>query len=80
MKRRQLLQTSVFAGTWSLLSPLARAVGANEDVRVAVIGFNGRGMGHIGDLLKAKGCRLVALCDCDETVLARAKEQLAKRA
>jgi predicted dehydrogenase len=79
MKRRQLLQTSVFAGTWSLLSPLARAVGANEDVRVAVIGFNSRGMGHIGDLLKAKGCRLVALCDCDETVLARAKEQLAKK-
>lgn len=79
MKRRQLLQTSVFAGTWSLLSPLARAVGANEDIRVAVIGFKSRGMGHIDMLLKTKGCRLVALCDCDETVLASAKEQLAKK-
>jgi len=79
MKRRQLLQASLFAGTWSLLSPLARAVGANEDIRVAVIGFNGRGMGHINDLLKAKGCRLVAICDCDETVLARGKENLAKQ-
>lgn len=79
MKRRQLLQTSVFAGTWSLLSPLARAAGANEDIRVAVIGFNGRGNGHIEDLLKTKGCRLVALCDCDETVLAKGKERLAKK-
>lgn len=79
MKRRQLLQTSLFAGTWSLLSPMARAVGANEDIRVAVIGFNSRGMGHIDMLLKTKGCRLVALCDCDETVLAKGKEQLAKK-
>ncbi len=79
MKRRQLIQTSLFAGTWSLLSPLARAVGANEDIRVAVIGFKGRGMGHIDMLLKTKGCRLVALCDCDETVLASGKEHLAKK-
>lgn len=79
MKRRQILQTSLFAGTWSLLSPLARAVGANEDIRVAVIGFNSRGSNHINDLLKAKGCRLVALCDCDETVLAKGKETLAKQ-
>ncbi len=79
MKRRQLIQTSVFAGTWSLLSPLARAIGANEDIRVAVIGFHGRGNNHIDDLLKAKGCRLVALCDCDESVLAKGKERLAKK-
>jgi predicted dehydrogenase len=79
MKRRQLIQTSLFAGTWAMLSPLARAIGANEDIRVAVIGFNSRGMGHIEDILKTKGCRLVALCDCDETVLAKGKENLAKR-
>lgn len=79
MKRRQLIQTSLFAGTWSLLSPLARAVGANEDIRVAVIGFKGRGMGHIDMILKTKGCRLVAICDCDETVLASGKESLAKK-
>jgi predicted dehydrogenase len=79
MQRRKILQTSLMAGTWSLLSPLARAVGANEDIRVAVIGFNGRGGGHINDLLKIKGCRVVALCDCDETVLAKWKDMLDKK-
>lgn len=79
MNRRQLLQTSAFAGTWSLLSPLARAVGANDEIRVAVIGFNSRGNNHIDELLKAKGCRLVALCDCDEKVLAKGRERLEKK-
>ena len=79
MKRRQLLQTSAFAGTWSLLSPLARAAGVNAEIRVAVIGFNSRGNNHINDLLKTKGCRIVALCDCDETVLSKGFESLAKQ-
>jgi predicted dehydrogenase len=79
MNRRQILQASAFAGTWSLLSPLARALGANDVVRVAVIGFNGRGNGHIDDLLRVKGCRIVALCDCDSTVLAKGKERLEKK-
>ena len=79
MKRRDLLQTSIFAGTWSLLSPLARAAGANSEIRVAVIGFNSRGMNHIDEILKSKGCRLVALCDVDEKVLAKGKEMLAKK-
>jgi predicted dehydrogenase len=78
MKRRHFLGTSAFAGTWSLLSPLARAQGANDDLRVAVIGLNGRGMAHVDAMLRAKGARLVALCDCDSKVLARAKDKVEK--
>jgi predicted dehydrogenase len=79
MNRRLFLHTSAFAGTWSLLSPLARAQGANDDLRVAVIGFNGRGKGHIEAATKTKGVRLVALCDCDSKVLAAAKDKLEKQ-
>lgn len=49
----------------------ARPIGANEDVRVAVIGINRKGGGHIRQLVKTKGVRIVALCDVDPKVLAR---------
>jgi len=79
MNRRHFLSASAFAGTWSLLSPHASAQGANSELRVAVIGLNGRGMAHVDGILKAKGARLVALCDCDSKVLARAKEATEKK-
>ncbi len=78
MKRRHFLNASAFAGAWSLLSPRALAQGANGDIRVAVIGLNGRGMNHVDEMLKAKGARLVALCDCDSKALARARERAEK--
>ena len=79
MNRRHFLGTSAFAGTWSLLAPRASAQGANSEIRVAVIGLNQRGMAHVSGILKAKGARLVALCDCDSKVLARAKESAEKK-
>lgn len=79
MRRRHFLSTSAFAGTWSLLAPHARAQGANGELRVAVIGLNGRGMNHVDGILSAKGAKLVALCDCDSKVLAKAKEAAEKK-
>jgi predicted dehydrogenase len=78
MNRRRFLHASTLAGTWSLLAPHALSQGANGDLRVAVIGLNSRGMAHVDGILKAKGARLVALCDCDSKVLARAKEKAEK--
>jgi predicted dehydrogenase len=60
------------ARSWS------RSNGANGDVRVAVVGFHGRGESHIEDLKKIKGARLVALCDVDKGVLARGVDKLKK--
>lgn len=79
MKRRHFLTTSALAGTWSLLSPLARAQGANEDLRVAVIGFNSRGKALLNQVLGSKGARLVALCDADSEVLGRMADDLEKK-
>lgn len=57
--RRRFLQTTL-AGAVALPS-WAKPLGANSDVRVAVIGFRGRGRGHIKELLAQPGVRLVAL-------------------
>src|SRR5262249_7194082 len=51
------------------LAAWRRAHGANEDIRVAVVGLNGRGGAHIDGYSKLQGVRLVALCDCDSAVL-----------
>lgn len=47
----------------------ARVVGANEAIRVAVVGFGGRGGNHIEGFRELKGVRLAALCDVDRTIL-----------
>jgi predicted dehydrogenase len=78
INRRSFLAGSA-AAAGSMLLPHARVLGANEDIRVAVVGFNGRGMGHIQEVLGVKGARLVALCDVDPAVLARGVAEAAKQ-
>ncbi len=53
-------------------------IGSNEDIRMGVIGFNGRGNSHIDAWRKIKGVRLVALCDADEAVLNKAYARVTK--
>jgi predicted dehydrogenase len=54
------------------------ALGANDDLRAAVIGLRGRGRDLIEDLRRQPGVRLVAICDADAKVLAGERERLAK--
>jgi predicted dehydrogenase len=60
------------ARSWSQVS------GANSDVRIATVGFNGRGGDHISNLSKMKGVRYTALCDADENVLKAGASRLNK--
>jgi predicted dehydrogenase len=79
--RRHFLKSSAIATTGIALSARSwgQVAGANSDIRVAVLGLNGRGKNHISSLTAIKGVRLVALCDPDAEVLAaRAKELSAK--
>jgi hypothetical protein len=78
--RRTFLRGTV-AGAAGLatLPSWAAPLGANSDVRVAVIGFKSRGSGHISSLLKIPGVRLVALCDVDSAVLEKHVADLAKK-
>jgi predicted dehydrogenase len=73
--RRTFLKTGALAAAGAAL-PLrswAQALGANSDIRVAVIGLNGRGRNHLQSLAKVPGVRVVALCDADTAVLDKVK-------
>ena len=57
----------------------AQAAGANEAVRIAVVGFRGRGQAHIEGFGKLPGVRVTGLCDVDENVLAAGAKVLGDR-
>jgi Oxidoreductase family, NAD-binding Rossmann fold len=78
-RRTFLRGTIVGAAGLTALRSFSAPIGANGDVRVAVIGFNGRGGGHIKSLEEIPGVRIVALCDVDSNVLARGVESQAKK-
>ncbi len=56
----------------------AQPLGANDAVRVAVVGVRGQGQHHIQMLKAIPGVRLVAICDVDETILDQRADELAK--
>jgi predicted dehydrogenase len=80
MKRRHFLQ-SVAAGAaaFSTLSG-ARAFGANERVRVGLIGCGTRGRAVGGLVSRVDGAEIVAVCDLYEPNLTRTREAIAPRA
>lgn len=69
--RRKFIQTAA-AGTAVLGLPTiipSRAFGANDRLRVAVIGLNGRGKDHISGFSKLENVEVATLCDVDNVVL-----------
>jgi len=72
------MKGSLAAGI-SLALPFSRARGANDDIRVAVVGFRGHGKTHINAYLKIPSVRVVALCDADRDVLARGVNDFKQR-
>ena len=77
VNRRVFLKRGVAAtaGSYLALSSygcfLPSAWGANNEVRVAVAGINGRGSGLLNQFHQLPGVRVVALCDPDRQVLAK---------
>ena len=49
----------------------AKVLGANERVRIGVIGIRGMGYGHIQGFSQLDNVEVVAICDIDENVLAK---------
>ncbi len=81
-RRRQFLRTLALATGSAAALPVrswAQVPGANGDIRVAVVGFNGQGRVHIEGFRKTPGCRVVALCDCDSAVLEREAKRFQDR-
>ena len=85
MKRRDFLKTAgvISAGlamgcaTQSARSR-SRIIGANDEIRVGVIGFNHQGKAHIKAYRNVPGVRIIALCDVDEQVLGGQVSELEK--
>jgi predicted dehydrogenase len=77
MNRRAFVKGSAAAGL-VLAMPYSRVRGANDTVRVAVVGIRSQGKNHIGWFGKIPGVKVVAVCDADRSFLEREKESFAK--
>ena len=75
VSRRVFIKTTAIAAAGAALPARSwgQVLGANDDLRLAVIGLNGRGKAHLSSLAKITGVRVVALCDVDTAVLDRVK-------
>ena len=75
MERRHFLMTTAVAGALVKSSALASP---NDRVRVACVGLRGQGGSHIRAYGGMKNVEIAALCDIDETVLAKRAEEVTR--
>jgi len=76
--RRDFVKSSV-AASISLAMPFSRARGANNDIRVAVVGIRSQGSNHIKWFSQIPGVRVVAICDTDKEFLDREEKKFKDR-
>ncbi len=76
--RRDFVRGSMAAGL-SLALPFSRVRGANDDIRVAVVGIRSQGGNHINWFRKIPGVRVVAICDADRQFLEREEKKFKER-
>ncbi|HKE04480.1 MAG TPA: Gfo/Idh/MocA family oxidoreductase, partial [Blastocatellia bacterium] len=70
--RRQFMQSS----TAGLTLASASALGANDTIRLALIGCSRQGVFDLQECLKAPKTKAVALCDVDQTQLNKAAQSI----
>ena len=84
IKRRDFLKRS-FVCSAAFALPLARVRGANNDIRVAMVGLGshvkigGKGRHDINTFRNMSGVRIVALCDADTAILAPEVDKFKQR-
>src|SRR5215475_7656312 len=73
--RRSFIKSTalVAAGAALPARSWSQIMGSAADIRVAVIGLNGRGRNHLSSLAKIPGVRVVAICDVDTAILDKVK-------
>lgn len=74
--RRSFLKTAAVGTAAFSAASWQRVHGANDALRVAIVGFKGRGGDHISGFRKIPGVRIVGLCDVDQRVLEGAVKKL----
>jgi predicted dehydrogenase len=80
LTRRRFIAGSMAAGAAVTfpLSVRSRALGANGDIRVAVVGVRGRGDTHIDWASDVPGVRVTTICDVDTKVLGSRADAMSK--
>jgi predicted dehydrogenase len=83
MNRRNFLQSSAALATTAAIPSFARAsvtksVSANDTINAALIGCGGMGAYDLGDMLKHKEVRCVAICDVDQNSLNSTAKDIVK--
>ena len=82
ISRRDVLKAGAVGSLAAIGLPTyipAHAFGANDRVRVAVIGINGRGKDHIQGFSRLKDVEVVTLCDVDSNVLQAGADAFEKK-
>lgn len=80
--RRSFLKASLAAGTAAVISGTkgrAKIIGANDRVRIAVAGLNGRGGSHIGGFMGQKNVEIAYLVDPDSRAVARRIDEVDRK-
>ena len=83
ISRRRFLQNTSMAGTSLLLAVTqasGKVFGANDRLRIAVVGLNGRGKSHIAGWLEQPNVEIAYLIDPDKNVLAARLKDLQLKA
>jgi predicted dehydrogenase len=81
-RRREFLKNTLLTGSAALLVPPALwakphgITGANDRVRVGLIGCNGMGFSNLSSFMRDPGVVVAALCDVDSRVLDRREAEL----
>jgi len=70
-ERRSFLKSTALAATVASAASMKKVMGANDRVRVAVVGVNGRGWNHVAGFHALEGVEVAYFCDADENVLNR---------
>jgi predicted dehydrogenase len=76
-RRAFLKKVGVVGGVTLAIGP--RLFGANETIRMAVVGCGGRSHAHIAEFGKLPGVRIVAVCDPDQERLGAAAKSIATK-
>jgi predicted dehydrogenase len=76
--RREFIKQGAAAGvgTLTIIARPERVFGANDRVRIGVCGLRGRGKDHIDAFSKLPNVEVAALCDVDESILHKRREQV----
>jgi predicted dehydrogenase len=69
--RRNFLKTGALAAGVATAASMKKVLGANDRIRIAVVGINGRGWNHVEGFKSLPGVEVAYFCDADENVINR---------